>query len=70
MKRRFIPPFIIVYQMETEVPMESVSIEDAAKVLYAKDKLVTDLDMIERGGLTPKEYGIKKLGKRYKDARK
>jgi hypothetical protein len=46
MKRRFIPPFIIVYQMETEVPMESVSIEDAAKVLYAKDKLVTDLDMI------------------------
>ena len=70
MKGRFIPPLMFVCQMMTE-PMEPVlECEDIAKVLYAKDKLVTDLDMIERGGLTPKEYGIKKLGKRYKDARK
>lgn len=64
MKRRFIPPLMFVCQIITE-PMEPVlECEDIAKVLYAKDKLVTDLDMIERDYLTPKEYGIKKLGKR------
>lgn len=64
MKRRFIPPLMFVYQMMTEVPMEPVSIEDTARVLYAKDKLVSEVDAIERDYLTPKEYGIKKLGKR------
>jgi len=44
--------------------MEPVSIEDAARVLYAKDKLVSEVKEIERYYLTPKEYGIKKLGKR------
>jgi hypothetical protein len=38
--------------------------EDTARVLYAKDKLVSEVDDIERDYLTPKEYGIKKLGKR------
>ena len=64
MKRRFIPPLIFVCQMMAEIPMEPVSIEDAARVLYAKDKLVSEVDVIERDYLTPKEYGIKKLGKR------
>lgn len=64
MKRRFIPPLMFVCQIVTEVPMELVSIEDAARVLYAKDKLVSEVDVIERDYLTPKEYGIKKLGKR------
>lgn len=64
MKRRFIPPLMFVCQMVTEVPMEPVSIEDAARVLYPKDKLVSEVDAIERDYLTPKEYGIKKLGKR------
>ena len=64
MKRRFIPPLMFVCQMMTEVEMEPVSIEDAARVLYAKDKFVSEVDVIERDYLTPKEYGIKKLGKR------
>ena len=64
MKRRFIPPLMFVCQIMTEVPMEPVSIEDTARVLYAKDKLVSEVDAIERDYLTPKEYGIKKLGKR------
>ena len=64
MKRRFIPPLMFVCQMVTEVSMEPVSIEDTAKVLYAKDKLVSEVKEIERDYLTPKEYGIKKLGKR------
>ena len=64
MKRRFIPPLMFVCQMMTEIPMEPVSIEDSARVLYAKDKLVSEVDAIERDYLTPKEYGIKKLGKR------
>lgn len=55
---------MFVCQMMTEVPMEPVSIEDAARVLYAKDKLVSEVKEIERDYLTPKEYGIKKLGKR------
>ena len=63
MKRRFIPPLMFVCQIITE-PMEPVSIEDTARVLYAKDKLVSEVDVIERDYLTPKEYGIKKLGKR------
>lgn len=63
MKRRFIPPLMFVCQIIT-VPMEPVSIEDTARVLYAKDKLVSEVDAIERDYLTPKEYGIKKLGKR------
>ena len=64
MKRRFIPPLMFVCQIVTEVPMEPVSIEDTARVLYAKDKLVSEVDAIERDYLTPKEYGIKKLGKK------
>jgi hypothetical protein len=34
------------------------------KVLTAKDKLVTDMESAERQYLTPKEYGIKKLGRK------
>lgn len=64
MKRRFIPPLMFVCQIMTEVAMEPVSIEDTARVLYAKDKLVSEVKEIERDYLTPKEYGIKKLGKR------
>jgi hypothetical protein len=36
--------------------------EGMFKVLTAKDKLVTDMESAERQYLTPKEYGIKKLG--------
>jgi hypothetical protein len=63
MKRRFIPPLMFVCQMMTEVPIEP-SIEDAARVITSKDKLVTEVEVVERDYLTPKEYGIKKLGKR------
>jgi len=48
MKRRFIPPLMFVCQMMTEVPMELVSIEDAARVIYTKDKLVSEVKEIER----------------------
>ena len=38
--------------------------EDMFKVLTAKDNLVTDIESVERDYLTPKEYGIKKLGRK------
>ncbi len=38
--------------------------EGMFKVLTAKDKLVTDMESAERQYLTPKEYGIKKLGRK------
>ena len=39
--------------------------DDMAKVIEAKDKVITDIESIERSmyAQSPKEYGIKKLGK-------
>jgi len=40
--------------------------EDISKVLYAKDKAVSSIESFERNRMfvkSPKEYGIKKLGK-------
>lgn len=38
--------------------------EGMFKALTARDKLVTDMESVERDYLTPKEYGIKKLGRK------
>jgi hypothetical protein len=38
--------------------------EEMVRVIDAKDKCVTVVELAERNYLTPKEYGIKKLGKR------
>lgn len=40
--------------------------DDISKVLYAKDKVVSDIEFLERNNMfvqSPKEYGIKRLGK-------
>lgn len=64
MKRRFVPPLMFVYQImanPVEVPQLD---EEMVRVITSKDKLVTEVEVVERDCLTPKEYGIKKLGKR------
>lgn len=43
---------------------DPITDEGMFKVLTAKDKLVTDMESVERQCLTPKEYGIKKLGRK------
>ena len=63
-KRRFVPPLMFVYQImanPVEVPQLD---EEMVRVITSKDKLVTEVEVVERDCLTPKEYGIKKLGKR------
>ena len=45
-------------------PCDPLTDEGMFKVLTAKDKLVTDMESVERDYLTPKEYGIKKLGRK------
>ena len=69
MKRRFIPPLMFVFQIITlEEPMEPVlESKDIAKVLYAKDKCITDMEAVSTEVITPKEYGLKRMKtKRYK----
>lgn len=64
--RRFIPPLMFVCQIITE-PMEQVlECEDVAKVLYAKDKCIASMEAVSIEVITPKEYGISKLTKKYK----
>ena len=66
MKRRFIPPLMFVCQIITE-PMEPVlESKDIAKVLYIKDKCIADMEAVSTEVITPKEYGIRKLTKKYK----
>lgn len=48
-------------KLQTQV-CDPLTDEGMFKVLTAKDKLVTDMESAERQYLTPKEYGIKKLG--------
>ena len=63
-KRRFVPPLVFVYQIMAN-PVEVPELnEEMVRVITSKDKLVTEVEVVERDCLTPKEYGIKKLGKR------
>ena len=63
-KRRFVPPLMFVYQiMANPVELPELN-EEMVRVITSKDKLVTEVEVVERDCLTPKEYGIKKLGKR------
>ena len=65
--RRFISPLMFVYPiMAQEKPMEPVGMEDVARTLYAKDKCIADMEAINIDVMTPKEYGIKLLTKKYK----
>ncbi len=64
-KRRFIPPLMFMVQViALEQPMEPVGNEDAVRALYAKDKSIKDMESVNIDVMTPKEYGIMKLGKR------
>ena len=64
-KRMFISPLMFVVQViALEEPMELVGMEDAVRILYAKDKSIKDMEAVNIDVMTPKEYGIKKLGKR------
>lgn len=64
-KRRFIPPLMFVPQIiALEEPIELVGMEDVARTLYAKDKSIKDMEAVNIDVMTPKEYGIIKLGKR------
>ena len=67
-RRMFISPLMFVYPiMVQESPMEPVGMEDVARTLYAKDKSIKDMDTVNIDVITPKEYGLKKLGtKKYK----
>ena len=61
----FISPLMFVVQViALEEPMEPVGMEDAVRILYAKDKSIKDMEAVNINVMTPKEYGIKKLGKR------
>jgi hypothetical protein len=63
-KRRFVPPLMFVCQIMSN-PVEFPQLdEEMVRVITSKDKLVTEVEVVERDCLTPKEYGIKKLGKR------
>jgi hypothetical protein len=67
MKRRFISPLMFVYPiMVQEKPMEPVGDEDAVRALYAENKSIKDMEAVNIDVMTPKEYGIKKLTKKYK----
>ena len=55
---------MFVYQIMAN-PIEVPQLdEEMVRVITSKDKLVTEVEVVERDYLTPKEYGIKKLGKR------
>ena len=64
-KRRFIPPLMFMAQViALEQPMEPVGNEDAVRALYTIDKSIKDMESVNIDVMTPKEYGIMKLGKR------
>lgn len=64
-RRIFISPLMFAAQViALEEPMEPVGMEDIARTLYAKDKSIKDMEVVNIDVMTPKEYGIMKLGKR------
>ena len=64
-KRRFIPPLMFVAQVIAQKQaMEPVGNEDAVRAIYAENKSIKDMEAVNIDVMTPKEYGIMKLGKR------
>jgi hypothetical protein len=65
-KRMFIPPLMFVAQVIAQKQvMEPEISEEIGKSLFAIDKSIKEINApIWRVVLTPKEYGIMKLGKR------
>lgn len=64
MKRRFVPPLMFVYQIMANLVEVPELNEEMVRVITSKDKLVTEVEVVECDYLTPKEYGIRKLGKK------
>lgn len=63
MNKRFLLVLITGYATKVAEPEYN---DDISKVLYAKDKVVSDIESFERNRMlvkSPKEYGIKRLGK-------
>lgn len=69
-RRLFIPPLMHLHNLmliPIEEPIEPTLNEEVVKALSAIDKSITEITTpIRRETLTPKEYGIKKLTKKYK----
>ena len=67
-RRMFTSPLMFVYPiMVQEKPMEPVGDEDAVRAIYAINKSIKDVESLNIDVMTPKEYGLKKLGtKKYK----
>ena len=64
-KRMFIPPLMFVAQVIAQKQvMEPVGNEDAVRAIYAENKSIKDMEAVNIDVMTPKEYGIMKLGKR------
>lgn len=63
----FIPPLMFVlHPIIITEPLEPVINTDVVKALYPDDKSVVETLKSLKEQLTPKEYGIKKLTKKYK----
>lgn len=67
-KRMFIPPLMFVAQVIAQKQvMEPEISEEIGKSLFAIDKSIQEINApIWRDVLTPKEYGIKILTKKYR----
>lgn len=66
MNRRLIALLFCGYLPQIKAEEPNFELEEMQKVITQKDKAVSDLELINKDVISPKEYGIKLLTKKYK----
>ena len=61
--RRHVLHLLLISHISESPIVPTYNDEDMVRVIASKDKIVSDIEFINRECISPKEYGIKKLGK-------
>ena len=62
-KLRHVLPLVLITHISEEPLVPIYNEEDMVRVITSKDRIVSEIESINKECISPKEYGIKKLGK-------
>lgn len=61
--RRHVLHLLLITHISEAPLVHSYNEEDMVRVIASKDKIVSEIESINKECISPKEYGIKKLGR-------
>lgn len=61
--RRHVLHLLLITHISEEPLVPIYNEEDMVRAITSKDRIVSEIESINKECITPKEYGIKKLGK-------